>query len=87
MATATKTLPVRSVWDPAWAYREFETTFTKLWLPFPKQLLMERPMGSEGPTSLELLELRGNSSPVDFLNESVFFQRDYADEGQEPELH
>lgn len=85
MATSTKTLPVRSVSDPAWFHGELATTFTKTWLPFPKQLLMSKPADYEGPTPLESLELRGNSVPIDFLNESIFFQREYLEKGQEQE--
>jgi choline monooxygenase len=50
---------------------------------------MQKPAVSEGATPLELLELRGNSSPVEFLNESIFFQREYndKDQEQEPQLH
>ncbi len=84
-ALSKKTLPVESCWSPAWLTREFETTFTKMWLPFRKQLLMEKPADDEGPTPFESLELRGNAEPVDFLNEPIFFQREYIEDGQDQE--
>ncbi len=60
-----------------------------MWIPFPKQLLAGKPEDHERPNPLESLALRGNSEPVDFLNESIFFQREYIEDGEdrEPQLH